>query len=308
MKKGYTKSLITTASSKTNYLQRSNNSKVKVTCIYSKKNKVKNDNQIEIKSKSNKPLNFKKNTSKISRNENLNYINIKYKLNKNNKNINKLKSNLTVQNLIDKNKSPQKLKVLSVIWFTDIKNNTNKNNNNNIKTNFSSNKKSSIIDFKIKHNNLNNINDIINKNENNVDLNDTISNFLNYNLGEFNNEHEFEDDFFESKLDPFINSLIDKKKKKNKTKEEIKKDNLSEKEFEFSHCNCNTFKKEVNKNKTIFNYEINKEKNSVLSKRNISDLTQNSSYYYSNTEELKPSEKIHSIYRSKFSLIKKDYK
>jgi len=61
-----------------------------------------------------------------------------------------LKSNLTVQNLIDKNKSPQKLKILSIVWFTDKKNITNKNNNNNIKTNISSNKKSSITDFKIK--------------------------------------------------------------------------------------------------------------------------------------------------------------
>ena len=39
MKRGYTKSLITTASSKTNYLQRSVNSKIKVTCIYSNMNK-----------------------------------------------------------------------------------------------------------------------------------------------------------------------------------------------------------------------------------------------------------------------------
>ncbi len=307
MKKGYTKSLITTASSKTNYLQRSCNSKVKVTCIYSKKNKAKNDNEIEIKSKSNKPLNFKKNISKISKNEKS--INIKNKLNKNNKNNNKLKSNLTVQNLIDKKKSPQKLKILNIVWFTDIKNIQYKNINNNI--NYTSNKKSSITDFKIKQYNLNNKKYIRNKNENNLDLNDTISNFLNYNLGEFSNEHEFEDDFLDIKLDPFINSLIDKKKKKNKSKEEIKKENFSEKEFDLSNCNCNTFKKEINKKKKIINYEnyeINKNKNSFFGKRNISDLTQNSSYYYSNTEELKPSEKIHSIYKSKFSLIKKDYK
>ena len=308
MKKGYTKSLITTASSKTNYLQRSCNSKVKVTCIYSKKNKVKNDNEIEIESKSNKPLDFKKNFSKISKKENSNYSIInKNKINKNNKNNNKLKSNLTVQNLLDKNKSPQKLKILSVVWFTDIKNIQNKNNNN-LKNTFSSNKKSAITDYKIKQYNLNNINYIRNKNENNLDLNDSISNFLNYNLGELNNEQEFEDDFLENKLDPFINSLIDKKKKKNMSKEEIKKDNFSEKEFDLSNCNYNNFQKEINKKKKNINYEINKDKNSFFGKRNISELTQNSSYYYSNTEELKPSEKIHSIYKSKFSLLKKDYK
>ncbi len=301
MKKGYTKSLITTASSKTNYLQRSCNSKVKVTCIYSKKNKAKNDNEIEIKSKSNKPLNFKKNISKISKNEKS--INIKNKLNKNNKNNNKLKSNLTVQNLIDKKKSPQKLKILNIVWFTDIKNIQYKNINNNI--NYTSNKKSSITDFKIKQYNLHNKKYIRNKNENNLDLNDTISNFLNYNLGELNNEQEFEDDFLENKLDPFINSLIDKKKKKN-NKEEIKNDkSISEKEFDLT--NCNKFKHELtNRKKELEQKKYLKYKNIINNgKKNISELTQNSSYYYSNTEELKPSEKIHSIYNSKFSIMKK---
>ena len=115
-----------------------------------------------------------------------------------------------------------------------------------------------------------------------------------------NNEQEFEEDFLENKLDPFINSLFDKKKKKNNLKDEVKQEkNLSEKEFDLS--NCIKFKEEIN--------NIKKEKGNRFDihyeKRNISELTQNNSYYYSNTEELKPSEKIHSIYNSKFSLIKK---
>ena len=280
MRRRYTKSLITTASSKTNYLQRSTNSKIKVTCIYSNVNKSKNNYRKVIKSKSNKPINYKKNSYKISNEEK-----------------NKLE-NLTVQNSLIKQKNNcQKLKILSIVWFKDIKNLRNKNNiNNNIKT-FSSNKKSLKTDIHIKKNN----NIIIqrNKNESLKDINDTISNFLNYNLGEFNNEQDFEEDFFEKKLDPFIISLIDKKKKKN-IKDEIKhENNLSEKEFDLS--NCIKFKEEIN--------NIKKEKGNRFDihyeKRNISELTQNNSYYYSNTEELKPSEKIHSIYNSKFSLIKK---
>ena len=280
MRRRYTKSLITTASSKTNYLQRSTNSKIKITCIYSNVNKSKNNYRKVIKSKSNKPINYKKNSYKISNEEK-----------------NKLE-NLTVQNSLIKQKNNcQKLKILSIVWFKDIKNLRNKNNiNNNIKT-FSSNKKSLKTDIHIKKNN----NIIIqrNKNESLKDINDTISNFLNYNLGEFNNEQDFEEDFFEKKLDPFIISLIDKKKKKN-IKDEIKpENNVSEKEFDLS--NCIKFKEEIN--------NIKKEKGNRFDihyeKRNISELTQNNSYYYSNTEELKPSEKIHSIYNSKFSLIKK---
>jgi hypothetical protein len=280
MKRGYTKSLITTASSKTNYLQRSVNSKIKVTCIYSNMNKSKNNYRTVIKSKSNKPINFKKSFYKISNEEK-----------------NKL-DNFTVQNSLVKQKNnPQKLKILSIDWFKDIKNiksNNNINNNNNTKT-FSSNKKSLKTDIQVKKNNINQRN----KNESLKDNNDTISNFLNYNLGEFNNEQDFEEDFFEKKLDPFIISLIDKKKKKN-IKDEIKpENNVSEKEFDLS--NCIKFKEEIN--------NIKKEKGNRFDihyeKRNISELTQNNSYYYSNTEELKPSEKIHSIYNSKFSLIKK---
>ena len=258
MRRRYTKSLITTASSKTNYLQRSTNSKIKVTCIYSNVNKSKNNYRKVIKSKSNKPINCKKNSYKISNEEK-----------------NKLE-NLTVQNSLIKQKNNcQKLKILSIVWFKDIKNLRNKNNiNNNIKT-FSSNKKSL------------------------KDINDTISNFLNYNLGEFNNEQDFEEDFFEKKLDPFIISLIDKKKKKN-IKDEIKhENNLSEKEFDLS--NCIKFKEEINN----FKKEKGNRFDIHYEKRNISELTQNNSYYYSNTEELKPSEKIHLIYNSKFSLIKK---
>ena len=243
-------------------------------------NKSKNNYRKVIKSKSNKPINYKKNSYKISNEEK-----------------NKLE-NLTVQNSLIKQKNNcQKLKILSIVWFKDIKNLRNKNNiNNNIKT-FSSNKKSLKTDIHIKKNN----NIIIqrNKNESLKDINDTISNFLNYNLGEFNNEQDFEEDFFEKKLDPFIISLIDKKKKKN-IKDEIKpENNVSEKEFDLS--NCIKFKEEIN--------NIKKEKGNRFDihyeKRNISELTQNNSYYYSNTEELKPSEKIHSIYNSKFSLIKK---
>ncbi len=280
MRRRYTKSLITTASSKTNYLQRSSNSKIKVTCIYSNVNKSKNNYRKVIKSKSNKPINCKKNSYKFSNEEK-----------------NKLE-NLTVQNSLIKQKNNcQKLKILSIVWFKDIKNLRNKNNiNNNIKT-FSSNKKSLKTDIHIKKNN--NIINQRNKNESLKDINDTISNFLNYNLGELSNEQEFEEDFLEKKLDPFIISLIDKKKKKN-IKDEIKhENNLSEKEFDLS--NCIKFKQEINDSK--------KEKGNRFDihyeKRNISELTQNNSYYYSNTEELKPSEKIHLIYNSKFSLIKK---
>ena len=285
MKRGYTKSIITTASSKTNYLQRSVNSKIKVTCIYSNMNKSKNNYRTVIKSKSNKPINFKKSFYKISNEEK-----------------NKL-DNFTVQNSLVKQKNnPQKLKILSIVWFKDIKNiksHNNINNNNNTKT-FSSNKKSLKTDIQVKKNNINQRN----KNESLKDNNDTISNFLNYNLGEMNNEQEFEEDFLENKLDPFINSLFDKKKKKNNLKDEVKQEkNLSEKEFDLS--NCIKFKEEINNKKKGNKFD---KKFNNFGKRNISKLTQNSSYYYSNTEELKPSEKIHSIYNSKFSLMKKKCK
>ena len=98
MRRRYTKSLITTASSKTNYLQRSTNSKIKITCIYSNVNKSKNNYRKVIKSKSNKPINYKKNSYKISNEEK-----------------NKLE-NLTVQNSLIKQKNNcQKLKILSLV-------------------------------------------------------------------------------------------------------------------------------------------------------------------------------------------------
>ena len=191
-----------------------------------------------------------------------------YPVLKTRKNNSKIKHNFeTVNNNYNRtsNKSKKsKPKILNVIWKKDLKKNIPK------------------VEKETKNDN-----------------NSTISNFLNYNLGEFNNEQDFEEDFFEKKLDPFIISLIDKKKKKN-IKDEIKpENNVSEKEFDLS--NCIKFKEEIN--------NIKKEKGNRFDihyeKRNISELTQNNSYYYSNTEELKPSEKIHSIYNSKFSLIKK---
>ena len=66
--------------------------------------------------------------------------------------------NFTVQNSLVKQKNnPQKLKILSIVWFKDIKNiksNNNINNNNNTKT-FSSNKKSLKTDIQVKKNNIN---------------------------------------------------------------------------------------------------------------------------------------------------------
>ena len=296
MKRGYTKSLITTASSKTNYLQRSCTSNIKVTCIYSNISQSKSKNQKFKKSKSNKPINFKKNFCKNPIDKNNNSKNLD---NSNNKNSSNKKPN-------------QKLKILKILWCKDIKHIKqiqNNKNNCNIKI-LSSNKKSCKTDLQIKklHNNNNNTNYLTrnNINEKLNNENDTISN---YNLGEMKDEQEFEEDFIEHQLDPFINSLIDKKKKKN-NKEEIKNDkNISEIEFDLT--NCNKFKNELtNRKKEIEQKKYLNQKNNIIKngKKNITELTQNSSYYYSNTEELKPSEKIHSIYRSKFSLIKKNYK
>ena len=292
MKRIYTKSLITTASSKTNYLQRSNTNNIKVTCIYSNISHSKSKTKKVIKSNSNKPINFKQNFYKNSTDKKNNYKNLDH---------------LTSSN----KKANPKLKILKIFWCKDIKQikqSQNKNNNSQIKL-LSSNKKSYKTDLqtKIINNNNNNINY---KTRNNIndklnDENDTISNFLNYNLGEMKDDQEFEEDFIEHKLDPFINSLIDKKKKKN-NKEEIKNDkSISEKEFDLT--NCNKFKHELtNRKKELEQKKYLKYKNIINNgKKNISELTQNSSYYYSNTEELKPSEKIHSIYNSKFSIMKK---
>ena len=298
MKKGYTRSLITTASSKTNYLQRSNTNNIKVTCIYSNISQSKSKNQKVIKSNSNRPINYKKNFYKYSNDKN-----------KNNNNLDNLTSSIN-------KKTNQKLKILKIFWYKDIKQvkqHQNNKNNYHIKL-LLSNKKSYNTDLQIKklyNNNINNNNNINYKTRNDTneklnDENDTISNFLNYNLGEMKDDQEFEEDFIEHQLDPFINSLIDKKKKKN-NKEEIKNEkSISEKEFDLT--NFNKFKSELtNRKKEIEQKKYLNQKNNIINngKRNISELTQNSSYYYSNTEELKPSEKIHSIYNSKFSIMKK---
>ena len=267
MKQLYAKSLITTASSNTNVLKKNN--KIKITCLFSKTNKTKSKNKTLIKSKSNdKPI--KKTIVKKSN----------------------IKENITIENIREKHKK-SKPKILNITWIKDIKKYKKKKNidNNNDKLNLSKtilNENNSIRDLQINKFDDNTTNNLKNEND------DSISNFLNYNLGEIDNDQEIEEDNLDNKINYFLNNIIDNK---NKNKSENKnKRKISEKEFNLSKFN----EELININD---NSEEKKKKKILFHKKNIS--TQNSSYYYSNTEELKSSEKKPYIYNSNFSLLRK---
>jgi hypothetical protein len=221
--------------------------------------------------------NFSKNIKKVlipkNPNNHFNMVNI-YPVIKRNKGKSNLECNCETVNFGQTfNKNLTKKKTIKKI-------NNNKSNNKVVNIIWARNLKNKII-----------------KEENEIFSELNYSNFLNYNLG--NIEQDFDDEFITLNIDEFTKNIIEKK-------------NNDEYEIEFDEQEkFNSIIEDKETNDTIdINTNINNnikkffKSKSNINKLNISSSKKNNSNYVLNIEEFSPNEKLNNVYNfSKFPMM-----
>ena len=221
--------------------------------------------------------NFSKNIKKVlipkNPNNHFNMVNI-YPVIKRNKGKSNLEYNCETVNFGQTfNKNLTKKKTIKKI-------NNNKSNNKEVNVIWARNLKNKII-----------------KEENEIFSELNYSNFLNYNLG--NIEQDFDDEFITLNIDEFTKNIIEKK-------------NNDEYEIEFDEQKkLNSIIEDKETNDTIdINTNINNnikkffKSKSNINKLNLSSSKKNNSNYVLNIEEFSPNEKLNNVYNfSKFPMM-----
>lgn len=221
--------------------------------------------------------NFSKNIKKVlipkNPNNHFNMVNI-YPVIKRNKGKSNLEYNCETVNFGQTfNKNLTKKKTIKKI-------NNNKSNNKVVNVIWARNLKNKII-----------------KEENEIFSELNYSNFLNYNLG--NIEQDFDDEFITLNIDEFTKNIIEKK-------------NNDEYEIEFDEQEkFNSIIEDKETNDTIdINTNINNnikkffKSKSNINKLNLSSSKKNNSNYVLNIEEFSPNEKLNNVYNfSKFPMM-----
>ena len=221
--------------------------------------------------------NFSKNIKKVlipkNPNNHFNMVNI-YPVIKRNKGKSNLENNCETVNFGQTfNKNLTKKKTIKKI-------NNNKSNNKVVNVIWARNLKNKII-----------------KEENEIFSELNYSNFLNYNLG--NIEQDFDDEFITLNIDEFTKNIIEKK-------------NNDEYEIEFDEQEkFNSIIEDKETNDTIdINTNINNnikkffKSKSNINKLNLSSSKKNNSNYVLNIEEFSPNEKLNNVYNfSKFPMM-----
>jgi hypothetical protein len=221
--------------------------------------------------------NFSKNIKKVlipkNPNNHFNMVNI-YPVIKRNKGKSNLECNYETVNFGQTfNKNLTKKKTIKKI-------NNNKSNNKVVNIIWARNLKNKII-----------------KEENEIFSELNYSNFLNYNLG--NIEQDFDDEFITLNIDEFTKNIIEKK-------------NNDEYEIEFDEQEkFNSIIEDKETNDTIdINTNINNnikkffKSKSNINKLNLSSSKKNNSNYVLNIEEFSPNEKLNNVYNfSKFPMM-----